>query len=194
MRDFLNYYNINRLYILGAGFSAPAKLPIAEELLQLVYKTAYRKPWYGEGGAPFTKGQAEYLMEELQFYYPTLNFTHEMIELNKIPPSFDFENFLTYVSAESAFLQFTGERWNEHGSRFLAWLKGWLAEAIFRRQQLALSDTLNFYHIFCKSLKNALIMTFNWDTLLENMLEKNGINYTYRPTDIVNVRLDLKME
>lgn len=185
MRDFLNYYNISRLYILGAGFSAPANLPLAEELLPLVHKTASRQLWYGEGGVPFSKGQAEFLIEELQFYYPTLNFTHDMIELNKIPSSFDFENFLTYVSAESAFIQYTGERWNEHGSKFLALIKVWLGEAIFRRQKLALCGAPDFYYKFCKSLKNALILTFNWDTLLEKLLEKYSIEYTYRPTDIV---------
>lgn len=179
MKGLLKYYGIKKVYILGAGFSAPAGLPLTHELLKHIHSISSSKPWYGDGGIPYPWGQAEWLLEELKFYYPTLDFSHKSISAGAIPMGFDIEQFMSYVSAESCFVEKTGEKWNEHGSKFLAWLKGWIAEAIFTKQEQSFGEVSNFYYQFCNNLEDALILTFNWDTLLEKLLAKQNLEYTH---------------
>ena len=183
LKGLLKYYGIEKVFILGAGFSAPAGLPLTYELLRHIHAISSAKPWYGEGGMPYSWGQAEWLLEELQFYYPTLDFSHKSIASGTIPAGFDIEQFMSYVAAESAFVEKTGEKWNDHGSKFLAWLKGWLAEAIYIKQEQMFGEAPNVYYQFSSTLEGALILSFNWDTLLEELLARQHFEYTYDFSD-----------
>lgn len=179
MRGLLRLHGINRVYVLGAGFSAPIGMPLTGELLKEAHTIAGTKPWYGDGGAPSPNGQADWLLEQLQWYFPLDNFSHEAIHNSAFPRGFDVEKFLSYVASTSAFKFKTGERWNEHGDKFTAFLKSWLAEAIVRRQTAALADVPAAYMRFAKSLKGALVLTFNWDTVLESLLQRHGLGFAF---------------
>lgn len=192
MHGLMKAYGINRVYVLGAGFSAPLGLPLTSRLLQLAHSVAATKPWYGEGGKPFPRGQADWLLEELQWYFPTEKIDHEGIERGDSPPGFDIERFLSYVAATSAFQFKTGERWNEHGDKFTAFLKSWLAEAIVSHQARAMRDVPPYFRNFVRSLPGSLVLTFNWDTILESILDQEGIPYAFDlPSTIKNGKVPI---
>ena len=179
MRGLLKAYGINRVYVLGAGFSAPLGLPLTSRLLQLVHEVAATKPWFGDGGKPFPNGQADWLLEELQWYFPTERIDHAGIARGELPQGFDIERFLSYVAATSAFQFKTGERWNEHGDKFTAFLKTWLAEVIVNHQVRATHSIPTYYREFARSLPGSLVLTFNWDTVLESILDQERIAFTF---------------
>ncbi|MDQ3681474.1 MAG: SIR2 family protein [Bacteroidota bacterium] len=175
--ELSHFYGINKVFVIGAGFSVPAGLPLTNELLQLLHRKACKKKYYNLKGE-VAMGQAEVLLEELRYYYPMLDLTHERIRsggLNYI----DLEEFLSFIAAESAFLH-PSDHFNEHGSKFLAFLKLWLGEVIYERQIESLSALPDFYNEFIKGLKNSLILTFNWDTLIENLFDSQKIKYRYQ--------------
>lgn len=179
MRGLLSKYGIDRVYILGAGFSAPLGMPLTGELLREIHGVASRKPWYGEGGKPYPNGQGDWLVDELQWYFPLEAIDHGSIRRGSLPQGFDIEKFLSYAASTSACLYRTGERWNEHGDKFTAFLKGWLAEVIVTRQAEALIKVPDQYVRFAKSLNSALVLTFNWDTVLESLLEHQGLAFGF---------------
>ncbi len=72
-----------------------------------------------------------------------------------------------------------GERWSEHGSRERLALKFFLAKVI----AIATPDasTLPAYYLrFARDLTpNDVVVTFNWDVLLEKVLRHVGTEYSY---------------
>ncbi len=174
MKGYLNLNGISRIYILGAGFSVPAGFPLTNNLLKEVHHVASKQKFPDEVSE---FGQAKWLLETLQFYYPLANFSHELILNDKLPRDFDIEKFISYVSVESTCQLNTSEQFDEHGSHFVSYLKRWIAQAIFSHQEKALRNIPDFYHKFISLTKNSLIFTFNWDTFLETLLEINSVPY-----------------
>lgn len=175
MRGTLKTYGINKVFILGAGFSAPLGMPLTGDLLRLSYEVATQKPWYDEG-KPVPYGMGQWMLDELQWYFPLEKFTHEKLQEGDIPNNFDFEKFLSYAYAISAF----GEQWDAHGDKFVSFLRIFLGQAIFNKQIECFNRKIDQpYKSFVKSLSNSLVMTFNWDTVLEYFMEQSRIDYSY---------------
>lgn len=181
MHGLLSLYGIHRVFILGAGFSAPLGMPLTDALLKEVHAVASKKTWYGDDDKPSPNGQADWLLEKISWYFPLEKIDHDMIRAGVLPSGFDIEKFLSYVASASAFVEGTGEKWNEHGDQFTAFLKGWIGEAIFTRQMNVLEKIPETYTRFLRLLEGSLVLTFNWDTVLETILKKQGIKYSYYP-------------
>jgi hypothetical protein len=171
MKGLLKTYEIDRVYILGAGFSAPLGMPLTNELLDLIYKVAIKKPWYGDGGNHIPYGMGAWLVEELSWYFPLEDFSHQKLQAGKFPENFDIEKFLSYAYATSAF----GEQWDEQGDKFVSFLRRFMGEAIYKRQIECLRRNIpEAYEGFSDCLGKSLIMTFNWDTVVEKLLERKN--------------------
>ncbi|ARV15360.1 SIR2 family protein [Polaribacter sp. SA4-12] len=175
MKGELSYiFGIKKVFVIGAGFSFPAGMPLTNGLLILIHKKASEKDYFDSNGK-VKMGQAEVLLNKLQYYYPKEDISHEKImngEMNQI----NLEEFLSFVAAESTFLS-TGEKFNEHGSKFLAFMKQWLGEVIYEEQLKILNKIPEFYKSFIEKIKDSLIITFNWDTLLEHLFDFQNIKY-----------------
>lgn len=175
MKGILNdFHEINRVFILGAGFSYPAGLPLTNDLLQLIHIQASQMKY---GDEPW--GQAERLIKELQYYYPLYDFSHEKIQNGQFNNIIDIEEFLSFTSAESSFLYF-GDKLSEHGSYFISFCKKWIGEILIDKQKGLLERLPNFYQEFINNLQNSMILTFNWDTVIETLFESNNIKYRYQ--------------
>ncbi|MEQ9299723.1 MAG: hypothetical protein RIF33_14215 [Cyclobacteriaceae bacterium] len=177
MKGLLKYYGINKVFILGAGFSRPAGLPLTSELLREIHDVSGVKPWHIGNGKMAKWGQADWLVDELKHYYPTSRISHKRILENKV--KIDVEEFLSYVAASSAFIENTSEKFDEHGSHFQSFAKCWLAEVIYNYQELIKPENQLLYDRFAKNLNNSLVLTFNWDTILESTLKKLRIPFSY---------------
>ena len=176
MRGELSYFfGINKVFIIGAGFSLPAGMPLTNMLLPMIHKKASEKEYFDTNGKE-KMGQAKVLLEYLQYYYPILDISHEKIINGEINDKVNLEEFLSFVAAESTFLG-AGERFSEHGSKFLAFIKQWLGEIIYENQLIKFNEIPEFYKSFIDQIKNSLIITFNWDTLLENLFDAQNIKY-----------------
>jgi hypothetical protein len=177
--NIMHHYGIRRVCILGAGFSAPLGMPLTDDLLSLVHAVASTKPWYGDGGKAISHGQAAWLLEQLKWYFPLDKFTHSSIRRGKLPAEFDIEKFLSYVAATSAFQFKTGQRWDNHGDKFSAFMKTWLAEAILDHQTRLMPAAPSCYKRFATNLQGTAILTFNWDTIVETLLDNAGRRYKF---------------
>lgn len=175
MKGWHNSAGYNRLYVIGAGFSAPAGMPLTNQLLPLVFQHAMsiKTP-----DSDPELGHAQILLESLRFYIPEFEFDPYKLRVGEIPDGFDFERFLTFMGVNSAIQMGTSEQLDEHGSQELSYFMDWTADVVRQAQMKAARKGLpEVYHKFAQQIEDAMIFTFNWDTILEVSLEKAGRPY-----------------
>ena len=169
---------IERVIILGAGFSAGAGLPLLIDLPRLTFENARSLTLYKVGGLREPDGQGQTIIRLLKYYYPFLQSPRRQL-LNGMPKWFDFEHFMSLVSCGSFFEERTGERWDSQTTKDLFLIRSCLASAVTR--PLVTQDVPSAYLEFAERLKdgNSLIVSFNWDVLLETALDAVGVPFTY---------------
>jgi hypothetical protein len=177
MGGLLAKHGKRRVFILGAGFNAPLGMPLTADLLREVHAVAAGKPWQ-RNGRPAAHGMADWLLEMLDWYYPLAHIDHAAIESGATRDGVNLEEFLSFVGAASAMERKGGDGDGAH-ARFSACLKSWLGEALERRQRETTQDIPEYYLRFAASLEDAVVLTFNWDTLLETLLQRQGIGFAF---------------
>lgn len=163
-----------RIFILGAGFSAAAGIPMTGSLL--------------ERAMVLFRSECTGVFERVQSYTKTA-FGVRDSEPNYKEISFsDLCTFLDYVELRESGGK---ERWSDHGCRERLALKHYLGKAIINTTPQP--DGLpELYRAFATQLRETdVIITFNWDCLLEIALTVVGRLYTYGARD--NVPLLCKM-
>ena len=150
-----------RLFILGAGFSKPAGLPLAGELLGSVRREV-RRYFQDRGG---WDGALEQDIEEWIKLYPGKRV--------------DLESVLAY-SHRKHYLHLLGSKeYFEDGSRSIVAARRAIQRILIERTP---ADIPPLYRKFSRHLSpNDLVLTFNYDTLLEQSLDAIGISYTLTP-------------
>lgn len=151
----------SRLFILGAGFSAGAGIPMTGPLLSLAMKRFHEDSpglWSRVDGyvrACFgLEGEPDY----------------ERLSLAEIC------TFLHYVELRE---HAGGERWSDAGSRENLALRYFIAKAVVERTPVG-SGIPDVYLRFAKQLQETdVVISFNWDCLLEAALSQVGRSYSY---------------
>ncbi|WAW05111.1 SIR2 family protein [Oxalobacter formigenes] len=149
-----------RIFVLGAGFSRPAGLPIASELYPLVFQ--YIKRQYGED-TNFSRDVNEYLN-----YCSACGYTGQSKE------NLNLEQFMSYLDIEH-FLRFRGsDTWSQEGNESQLMVRKAIGYVIHDRTPSP-DDIPEVYLNFAESLSiHDSVLTFNYDLVLENALEKVG--------------------
>ena len=150
-----------RFFILGAGFSRSAGLPLAGELWGEVYRR-----------------QRDNISGHLERY---ARFRKECDGENIDPngENFDFEGFMGFLDIEHSLKLRGGDTWSSEGN----------GEQLLIRQEIGRvltehtpADIPTVYLDFAKELRPYdHVLTFNYDTLLERALEKVGRKYRLFP-------------
>ena len=150
----------HRLFVLGAGFSAPAGLPLGNDLLKCV-----RQEVRGSFGRAGWEGILEREIGEWASLYPG--------------NSIDLERVLAY-SHRKHYLRLLGsDEYFAHGSGSIVAVRPAVQRILTRATP---SDTPSLYRDFAKWLCPCdVVLTFNYDTLLEQALDEIGKPYTLTP-------------
>ena len=149
-----------RLFVLGAGFSAPAGIPLGRNLLERVREDV--RGYFDNFG---WEGPLEKEIGEWASLYPG--------------QSIDLERVLAY-SHRKHYLRLVGsDEYFEHGSRSMAAARTAIQRILIKATP---SDTPTLYRKFAERLcPNDVVLTFNYDTLLEQTLDGIGKPYTLTP-------------
>jgi hypothetical protein len=162
-----------RLIILGAGFSAPARLPLAVELFNEVRKRV--KQLHGSDNALEND-----LYDYLDYLRRTENFRGSAEDI-------DIEKFLSFLDIEH-YLELQGSNtWSSEGNVTQLLIRHTIGYILLDRMP---NEIPELYKRFASKL-NPLdwIITFNYDTLLEQALDFIGTPYRLFPrryAEIVN--------
>lgn len=160
MSDFIDFVSKNRLFILGAGFSAGAGIPMIGTLLS--------------EAMDIFKCESRELFERVN-NHAKICFQKDYIDFNAV----DFARFCTFLEYIELREYGGGERFSDKGSREKIVFKYYLSKAI--AMNTPDEDKIpKMYCEFAKQLrKYDIVITFNWDTLLETALKKVGKTYAY---------------
>lgn len=149
-----------RIFFLGAGFSAGAGLPLTNALLPLA--------------AALFRSEAPGLFERISWWASSVD-----VDLDGSPDALQFSRFCTFLDFMELREFAGGERWSDEGSRERVALKFFLAKAIALSTPNA-ANLPRYYIDFVAGLRPGdAVVTFNWDTLLENTFDYIGREYSY---------------
>lgn len=149
-----------RIFVLGAGFSRPAGLPLATELYSLVRH--YIRDVYG-ADTKFARDVSNYIE-----YCSACGFTGQTEQ------SLDLELFMSYLDIEH-YLGFRGSKtWSREGNEAQLMIRRAIGHVLNARTPSA--DKLpDFYYRFAEKLSvHDTILTLNYDLILERALQYVG--------------------
>ncbi len=157
-----------RLFIIGAGFSKPAGLPLGNELWTLVLNEAHLE-----------KNFYSLLESDIQLY---LEYQKKVYGRKINLEDIEIEDFISYLDVEH-FLKLKGsDTFSEEGNRGQIILKVLIAKTIFKIQNNIHPNVLKLYDEFCSSLHETdIIISFNYDTLIEDSLARIGKSFRLFP-------------
>jgi SIR2-like protein len=154
-----------RIFVLGAGFSAPAGLPLGPQLFAEV-----------RSRAKASLGHANHLERDLLSYQEYLRAClGREVSLEAI----DYEEFLAYLDLEH-FLGLRGsDTWSDQGNESQIVVKRLIGQVLWSHSPQRMPD---LYLSFAQQLHPTdIVLTFNYDTLLERALDEVGKPYRLFP-------------
>ena len=156
-----------RIFVLGAGFSKPAGLPLGHELFPKIASEIRNR--YGTD-TKFERDLSRYI-----------DYRKDCDNLEVISPEVDLEDFMSYLDIEH-FLYLRGsDTWSEEGNESQIMVRQAIGRVIHNRTPRA-SRLPNAYHRFAERLSlHDIIITFNYDIVLERALEHVGKPYRLFP-------------
>jgi hypothetical protein len=159
-----------RLFFLGAGFSAPAGLPLAAGLLPLVLREVQdERGW-------------SHLQESLNEYSTYLEDT-----TGAPADPVDIEDFATYLDHQHHFGMLGSDTWSEEGNRdqfLLRWGIGRVLHGLTPSHE----RLPEVYLEFATGLRpRDTVVTFNYDLVLERALDAVGTSYRRFPLRLERV-------
>lgn len=154
-----------RIFVLGAGFSHPAGLPLGPELLPAIRNRLTAK-----------SGRDNHLEHDLSRYCEFLLATSGR---DICPEDVELEEFLGFLDAEH-FLGLKGkDTWSEDGNQSQLMVRHAIGAILLERTPTSLPDV---YARFVAGLTTTdAILTFNYDTVLERALEQEGVPFRLFP-------------
>jgi hypothetical protein len=164
------------IFVLGAGFSHAAGLPLASELWTEVRRRAER-----------LTGRASKFNDDLQYY---IAFRKECDGITLEPSQIDFEDFMAFLDVEYYLGLRGSETWSEDGNESQVVVKTLIGEILTERMPPE-NKLPEVYLQFADMLQpDDIVLTFNYDVVLERALEAVGKPYRLFPDRLKVVRPD----
>jgi len=155
------------IFVLGAGFSKAAGLPLASELWNEIRERGLQKTGRASN---FKDDLDEYI--EYRKLCDGIDLTYEQV---------DFEDFMAFLDVEHYLWLRGGDTWSEHGNEAQIVVKTLIGE-ILTRSTPSKDNIPDLYLKFAQMLKpRDLVLTFNYDVLLERALEVTGVKFRLFP-------------
>lgn len=162
-----------RIFVLGAGFSRPAGLPVASELYPLVRQ--YILDQHGKD-TKFARDVEEYL-----------NYSAACGYSGQSEKNLDLEQLMSYLDIEH-YLGFRGSKtWSQEGNESQLMIRKAIGQVIHGRTP-QLDKTPDVYLRFADSLSvHDIVLTLNYDLVLENALTAIGKPYRRYPNRFTSI-------
>lgn len=157
-----------RLLFLGAGFSYLAGLPLGPELFREVRKKITAQ-----------YSNDNHVERDIERF---IKYLSDCFHRTVLSDDIDCEEFLGFLDVEH-YLGLKGiDTWSSEGNPSQLMIRTAIAQVIHDRTPKSAHDIPEAYRRFARKLTTSdYIFTFNYDTLLENTLELEGIPYRLFP-------------
>lgn len=166
------YVKRNRVFVLGAGFAAAAGVPLTATLLD--------------------KTMRKFADECPGIFARVESYAQESIDDTSSSPDYsaiDFSDLCTFLEYIELREYGGGERWKDAGSREKLALRFYLAKTLVEHTPLP-HELPELYIEFAAELhKGDIVISFNWDPLLEVALRRLEKPYTYNFEEQNSIKL-----
>ena len=150
----------SRVFVLGSGFSAGANIPLTEELVYMALN--------------LMEQEIPHIGEQVRSFYDMA-----VADAAESDSTSIISKLCTLLEYNELREHGGGERWSDGGSREKMAFKFYLAKALTLRTPSP-NEVPDLYVKFAQQLrKEDVVLSFNWDCLLEAALEKAGRAYSY---------------
>jgi hypothetical protein len=164
------------IFILGAGFSRAAGLPLGNELWKEVLRRALSMEGKGYAFAKFREDLDEYLEFKKRCDGQELSYA-----------SVDFEEFLGFLDIEHHLGLRGADTWSDDGNEGQVLIKALIGQILTENTPEG-QNIPAVYLDFARKLKPLdRIITFNYDILLERALQAGGVAYRLYPERFLSV-------
>lgn len=152
-----------RIFIIGAGFSVLAGLPLGSQIFEEIRTRAHKH------------GRSKNLNSDIEDF---IEFRKKCYGETLDPDKINFEEFMSYLDIEH-FLGLRGsDTWSDDGNETQILIKQYIGK-IIQEKTPSLESLPKVYYEFAQRLSSRdLVITFNYDVLLERALDH--INKPYR--------------
>ena len=155
---------MHSIFILGAGFSKPAGMPLGNELFKEVLKRVKDTTLYEN----ILKKDIEHFLE----YYNKLN------DLSINEDEINFEQFISYLDIEHYLALRGSDSWSSEGNKSQIVIRNLIAKTLFEKMSSMDKKDFALYESFVEKLDpEDIIITFNYDTIIEECLERKNKPY-----------------
>ena len=152
------------IFILGAGFSRPARMPLGYELFKEVLEMAMDIDLY--------ENILRRDVEQFLGYYNKLN--NSSITEDEI----SFEEFISYLDIEHYLALRGSDTWSSEGNRSQILIRNLIAKVLFEKVSSMNEKDFDLYRSFVDNMDPGdIIITFNYDTIIEESLERENKPY-----------------
>ena len=152
------------VFVVGAGFSRPAGIPLTSELFKLIVREAKATTAYHNILEPDIRSYLEYYNKT-----HTTPITEDTINIEDFMSYLDIEHYLSLKGSDT---------WSEAGNRSQILVRHFTARVIFDRMSSMDPEQRRPYDTFVTHLDPGdIVITFNYDTLIEDALARNGKPY-----------------
>jgi len=159
-----------RIFIIGAGFSVHAGLPLGEQLFEFVRQSVSRK--YSSDNK---------LERDLDWY---LKYRERCDHVSCDAPV-DYEKFMSYLDLEHYLGLRGSDTWSDEGNESQLLIRNGIQEVIYSRTPSTPTDECIR---FCEGLlPHDVVLTFNYDTLIEETLDFLGKPYRLFPNRLKEI-------
>lgn len=166
----MNIQNKYRIFIIGAGFSVHAGLPLGAQLFEQVLEVIRNR--YGSDNK---------LEGDLDSY---LSYRFRCDGISKNDPV-DYEKFMSHLDLEHYLGLRGSDHWSEEGNESQLMIRKGIREVIYSK--MPKSPTPECID-FCQKLSPTdAVLTFNYDTLIEDTLDYLGKPYRLFPNRLKNI-------
>ena len=157
-----------RILVLGAGFSKAAGYPLADELWTEILKRAIG-----------LHGRAAKFWEDIESY---VEYKHSCGFDKVSRDNIDFEDFCRFLDIEHALGLRGSDTWSEDGNEGTIVIKNLIGQVLTDATR-AMSEVPQVYRHFAERLGlKDVVLTFNYDVLLERALDEVGKPYRMFPS------------
>jgi len=154
-------------FILGAGFSRPAGLPLGNQLFSEILTLAK------------LRGIEPVISQDIEFF---LNYIKRTKGIKIKEEEINLEDFISYLDIEHYLTLEGKDHWSGEGNKSQMAIKNLIALLLYSYEEQVNKEQWSLYEEFASRLKPGdWIFTFNYDTVVEKALKEKNIPYRLFP-------------